>query len=159
MNADSKLSAAVSLDASYWGVDVSSEKPIEQIENDGDRHQPHDAVVAERGEELDQISDNVTEEGDVVAEQHLQHDAEGDEQEAQLRDPYDPGFGLVENFHHLLFLRLALETRRSPLFALELFWTLRVREPRMGIAAAGPIRRLALLSMQKRLAGIPTQIL
>jgi len=34
-----------------------------------------------------------------------------------------------------------------------------VREPRLGIAAAGPIRRLALLSMQKRLAGIPTQIL
>ena len=39
------------------------------------------------------------------AEQHLQHDGERHQQKAQLRDLEDPGFGLVEHLHHLLFLR------------------------------------------------------
>src|SRR5262249_46924918 len=87
----------------------------EQVEDDGNRHQPDDAVAAQRGHQLQHVADNVTEEGDIGAEQHLQHDAESDEQEAQLCDLGDPGFGPVEQFHQL-FLRLPPRTgspRRS----------------------------------------------
>src|SRR5471030_1768078 len=87
---------------------------VEQVENDGDRHQSDDAVATQRGHQLHHIANNVAEEGDIGAEEHLQHDAEGDQQEAQLRDPYDPGFGPIEHFRHLLFLRLTPECAASP---------------------------------------------
>src|SRR5205085_790581 len=85
----------------------------EQVENDDDCHHSDDAVAAQRGHQLQHVTDDVAEEGDVAAEQHLQHDAEGNEQEAQLRDLGDPGFGPVEQFHQL-FLRLTPGTGELP---------------------------------------------
>jgi hypothetical protein len=32
---------------------------VEQVENDGDRHQSHDAVAAQRREELEQVADDI----------------------------------------------------------------------------------------------------
>src|ERR1044072_5603969 len=79
---------------------------VEQVENDGDRHQSHDAVAAQRRQELEQVADDIAaQERHGSAEQHLQHDGERHQQKAQFRDLEDPGFGLVEHLHHLLFLR------------------------------------------------------
>src|SRR5215217_9427198 len=89
---------------------------VEQVENDGDRHQSHDAVAAQRREELEQVADDIAaQERHGGAEQHLQHDGERHQQKAQLRDLEDPGFGLVEHLHHLLFLRFKRD-RRGPRF-------------------------------------------
>src|SRR5215207_3525342 len=79
---------------------------VEQVENDGDRHQSHDAVAAQRREELEQVADDIAaQERHGRAEQHLQHDGERHQQKAQFRDLEDPGLGLVEHLHHLLVLR------------------------------------------------------
>ena len=68
----------------------------------------HDAVAAQRREELEQVADDIAaQERHGGAEQHLQHDGERHQQKAQFRDLEDPGLGLVEHLHHLLVLRFS----------------------------------------------------
>ena len=64
----------------------------EQPQNDGDRDQTDNAIVAELSDYVDKVGNDIVEKCELRSDKYLKHNCESNQQQAELRDLAKPPF-------------------------------------------------------------------